>query len=241
MILPQNLIALLRDAPAMVVHTGAGMSAESGIDTFRSSGGMWDRLDLMDLATPDGFLRHTEVSQQWYAQRMRQAKEVAPHAGYAALVGLEQHLPLTVITQNVDGLHHRAGSSVVYELHGTLRTSRCFSCSHPGDLAAATTFPVRCTACGGLVRPDVVWFGEHLPEDALHAAFRATEACGLFLHVGTSSNVYPAASLPGIARDAGATVVEVNPEPGLPHGVAHYTFAHPAGDVLPALLRACTA
>lgn len=238
MTLPPRLISLLRERPRTVVHTGAGMSAESGIATFRSSGGMWDRLDLMDLATPDGFLRHTEASQRWYAQRMQQAQTVTPHAGYDALVHLEHEMPVTIVTQNVDGLHHRAGSSTVHELHGTLRTAHCFACGHPSHLADATDFPVHCTTCGGFIRPDVVWFGEMLPEAALSAAFAATETCALFLHVGTSSNVYPAASLPGLARDAGAMVVEINPEPGLPHGVAHYTLPHPAGQALPALVNA---
>lgn len=239
MTLPPPLISLLRDAPRTVVHTGAGMSAESGIETFRSIGAMWDRLDLMDLATPSGFLRHTEASQRWYAARMAQVETVEPHAGYDALVRLERFLPLTIVTQNVDGLHHRAGSRRVLELHGTLRTARCFTCGEPGNLAHATDFPVRCTACRGLIRPDVVWFGEELPKDTVREAFSATEACGLFLHVGTSSNVYPAASLPGIAREMGAVVVEINPEPGLPEGVAHYTLAHPAGEAFPALADAC--
>lgn len=238
MTLPPRLISLLRDAPRTVVHTGAGMSAESGIATFRASGGMWDRPDLMQLATPDGFLRHTEASQRWYAQRMQQARTVVPHAGYAALVQFEREMPLTIVTQNVDGLHHRAGSTTVYELHGTLRTARCFACDLPGNLADATDFPVRCTACEGFIRPDVVWFGEMLPEAALRAASEAAERCGVFLHVGTSSNVYPAASLPVIARDAGAVVVEINPEPSLTHGLAHYTLPHPAGTALPALLNA---
>jgi NAD-dependent deacetylase len=239
--------AALREARLVVVATGAGMSRESGIPTFRDAQvGLWARFDPEDLATPQGFRRAPARVFGWYAWRRRVVREAVPHPGYAALVALERLVPeVVVVTQNVDGLHRRAGSRVVHELHGSLDRFFCLDGRHPfpservpDPAAEGEVEPPACPRCGSPVRPGVVWFGELLPEAEVAAAWEGAARCDAMLVVGTSGLVYPAAGLPRIARDAGATVIEVNPEPSDVSDLAHIICRGPAGATLPALVAA---
>jgi NAD-dependent deacetylase len=225
------------------------MSRESGIPTFRDAlSGLWARYDPEELATEAAFRRHPARVFGWYAWRRRLVRSAVPHAGYHALVALERLVPeLAVVTQNVDGLHARVGSGRVLELHGSLDRFSCLDARHPfpadriPEPAADTACePPCCERCGSPVRPDVVWFGEALPERVVAAAWDLAASCRAMLVVGTSGLVQPAAQLPFIARDAGATVVEVNPDPTELSAVAHVICRGPAGVVLPALVAALT-
>lgn len=232
------LATKLRESRRVVVLTGAGMSAESGIPTFRGAGGLWKGLDPTVLASPAGFARHPEDVWEWYRWRVGIVSAARPNPGHVAIAELERHLDVTVVTQNVDGLHHVAGSSHVVELHGTIRRSRCTDalCRRGDSELPLTGETVPSCACGRPLRPAVVWFGEMLPREALADAIRAAEQCDVALVVGTSGVVEPAASLPGVAASSGALVVEINPEPTPLSGSVHYRMRDPAGVVLPAIL-----
>lgn len=201
---------------SVAVLTGAGISAESGIATFRGSGGLWEDQPVERVATPEGFARDPRLVWRFYEARRKQAASCAPNRGHLALARLEAGLPaaFTLITQNVDGLHPLAGSRNLIELHGNLWRVRCTVCSHRGEdrTVPFPELPPRCP-CGAILRPDIVWFGEMLPEGLFERAVEAAEGCDLFLVVGTSGVVEPAASLARIASRAGAEVWEVNPEP----------------------------
>lgn len=239
--LPDALIHRLRTSRHTVVLTGAGISAESGVPTFRQAQtGLWARFRPEELATPEAFQRHPRRVWEWYAWRRERVSGAAPNPGHYALAELERRLPrFTLITQNVDGLHQRAGSREVIELHGNLTRTRCATedriVTHWPETDAV---PPRCPDCGGLLRPDVVWFGEPLPTAAWAAAEAASRAGDLFLCVGTSTVVYPAAELPFTALAAGAAVAEINPEPTPLSTHAHWVLRGPAGEVLPELVRA---
>ncbi|KRA45385.1 NAD-dependent deacylase [Pseudoxanthomonas sp. Root630] len=200
--------------------TGAGMSAESGIPTFRGTrDSLWSRFDPMRLATADAWREDPALVWGWYRWRMQGVRDAQPNAGHRALAELARHVPLSLVTQNVDDLHERAGSVVDGHVHGSLFALRCFACGRAHTAlddymeGAQRVEPMRCTACGDRIRPGVVWFGEALPDDAWASAVDAAERCALMLVVGTSGLVYPAAGLPALARRHGATVVEINPEP----------------------------
>ncbi len=233
----------LRAARRLVVATGAGMSKESGIPTFRDAQqGWWARYRPEELASPEGFRRDPARVWGWYNFRRRLVVSHSPHAGHRALARLETLLPqLVVVTQNVDGMHQRAGSSRVLELHGNINRFKCFDRNHPIDIElplAETDGPVEpptCPSCGSYVRPDVVWYGEALPPEVFQAAEGLARSCDVMLVVGTSGLVYPAAGLPLIARAAGATVIEVNVgRSELSQGVDIF-LQGPAGEVLPEL------
>ena len=228
--------ALLRDARRVVVFTGAGVSAESGVPTFRAAANaLWNQVDVRNFAYPDGYRRNQPEAWRWYATRAAKAREVLPNAGHHAIVEMERHVDeQLVVTQNIDSLHQRAGSQNVLELHGNLREARCFDC---GARSAWIAEPV-CATCGGLLRPDVVMFEEMLPEGALERAFETAQACDVLLSVGTSNLVWPATEVPRYALRGGAQVVVVNPEmEGQPwgHHVTQLTGA--SGQVLPELVR----
>lgn len=234
--IPEALPGALRDARHVCVLTGAGVSAESGVPTFREAqSGLWEQYDPLDLATPEAFLRDPALIWRWYRWRRQLVADAEPNAGHRALAALATLVPrLTLVTQNVDGLHQRAGSEDVIEFHGNLFQDRCFTedcvvdCEHDCDV------PV-CPRCGGSVRPGVVWFGEAIPEQALNESFAAAADCDVFLSIGTSSLVFPAAGLAEIANDAGAVVIEINPNPtGMSAGF-RYAIAGNSGDVLPAI------
>jgi NAD-dependent deacetylase len=243
---------LLHDARRVVVFTGSGMSQESGVPTFRDDpSGFWTRYDPQELATPEAFCRNPARVFGWYVARWRGARLAQPHAGYRALVDLEDRFDdLTVVTQNVDGLHARAGSERVIELHGSLEAFRCFDGAHPFDpgriealepTAGEDLPPPRCDRCGSLVRPGVVWFGEPLPWEALGAAERAVAACDAMLVVGTSALVYPAVDLAWAGVTRGIPVIEINPQPTPLSAHASLAWSAPAGTALPELARALSA
>ena len=236
--IPDALVNALRDARHVFVLTGAGTSAESGVPTFRDAqSGLWEKYDPLDLATPEAFLRDPELIWNWYRWRRELVEKADPNPGHVALALLASLVPrLTLVTQNVDGLHQRAGSRDVIEFHGNLFADRCFVEDCLVECNLSSSVPV-CPACGGNVRPGVVWFGEAIPEHALNQSFAAAEDCDVFLSVGTSSLVYPAAGLAEFARNAGAIVAEVNPDPtGLAAGF-DYAIVGKSGTVLPDLTR----
>lgn len=238
--IPTSLISTLRAAKRVVAMTGAGTSAESGVPTFRDAQtGLWAQYEPTELATPQAFERNPKLVWDWYAWRKSKVDAVEPNAGHLALVAMERQVPhLSLITQNVDGLHQQAGSRNVIELHGSILRAKCFSENHlaetwPDDQLQQ---PPLCQTCGSLMRPDVVWFHESLPTQAIEEAIRVTGECDVFLSIGTSSVVHPAAALAESAVQNGATVVEINPNstPLTPH--ATYSIAGPSGHVLPALV-----
>ena len=239
--IPPDLAQKLRDARRVAVLTGAGVSAESGIPTFRDAQtGLWARYSPQDLATPEAFRRNPRLVWEWYAWRRELVASAAPNPAHLALAEIERRAPqFTLITQNVDSLHQRAGSRNVIELHGNITRTKCFAEDTPVESWAATDeLPPRCPRCGGPLRPDVVWFGELLPEAALLAAREAAATCDLFFSIGTSGVVEPAASLPFLALKRGAVVVIVNPDIQASPGPTLYGLKGPAGQVLPALVRA---
>jgi NAD-dependent deacetylase len=244
MTIPQSLAGALASARSVAVLTGAGVSAESGVPTFRDAQtGLWAQFDPQKLATPDAFRRNPKLVWDWYAWRRKLVAKAEPNAGHRALAVLEGRVSdFVLITQNVDGLHRRAGSRNVVELHGNIGRVKC---SRENTIVEHWTevgdeVP-RCAGCGALLRPDVVWFEETLPPDALQAAEDAARRCQILLVVGTSAEVYPAAALPDYAKSAGATIVEINPNPTPLSDAADYVLRAPAGAVIPALVAAAWA
>lgn len=239
--IPPALVDRLSRARSVAVLTGAGVSAESGIPTFRDAQtGLWARYDPQDLATPEAFRRNPRLVWEWYAYRRELVAAAAPNPAHMALVALERRIPdFTLITQNVDGLHRRAGSRNVVELHGDITRTRCFEENLPVESWPSTDeLPPRCPRCGGHLRPGVVWFGEALPQHAWDAAVAAARRCEVFLCVGTSGVVRPAADLPFQASRHGAYVAEVNLAPGALEDLFDAHLYGPAGRVLPALVAA---
>ena len=238
--LPPDLLDTLRGAGRVVALTGSGVSAESGVPTFREAQtGLWERYDPQELATPEAFSRDPQVVWEWYEWRRDLVMRAEPNPGHRALAKLERWIPdFTLITQNVDGLHERAGSRRTIELHGNILRSRC---SMEGEVVEPEggdrSEPPRCPRCGAFLRPDVVWFGEMLPHGALESALEAARGCDLFFSVGTSGLVYPAAGLPYGAVQNGAALVEINPNETPLTPYADYSLRGPAGGVLPELLR----
>lgn len=202
----------MADAERIAVLTGAGVSAPSGIATFRGAGGVWNHAELLRLASPEGYRDDPVAVWRWYAERLDTVLAAAPNPAHLALAALERRTPLTLVTQNVDGLHRRAGSGELVELHGDLTRSRCERCGHLDELVPPLDLPPHCSICGHRARPNVVWFGELLPAVALERATRAFANCDVALVVGTSGTVQPAASLIGLAGEAGAVTIEINPE-----------------------------
>lgn len=242
--IPTPIIDALRQARHVTVFTGAGISAESGIATFRDKGtGLWQRFNPADLATPEAYLRDPALVWGWYESRRLQVSAAQPNTGHLAIVKLAKRVPsLSVVTQNVDDLHERAGSQNVLHLHGSLFAPRCFDCSeaYEGELCESApdgpVEPPRCERCGGMVRPRVVWFGEVLPEEAIEAAAEATREADCFLSIGTSGLVQPAASFVGLALTAGAVVVHVNPDAVGGGAEREFALRGLAGEVLPELI-----
>lgn len=228
----------------VTVLSGAGISAESGVPTFRDDKtGLWARFDPYQLSSVQGWQEHPERVWGWYLWRHYLVGRVEPNEGHRAVAAFERHAQVCVVTQNVDDLHERAGSSTVHHLHGSLFEFRCAACGSPytGELpempeAAVDIKPPQC-ACGGLIRPDIVWFGEELPHEAWRGAVEATEAADVLIVVGTSGIVYPAAGLPELALARGATVIEINPEPTPLSDSATVTLRDTASRALPGLLQ----
>lgn len=218
----------------LVVLTGAGVSRESGIPTFREAQtGLWANCDPERLATPQGFLADPALVWQWYDSRRKMLSTVKPNPGHYALVELEKLVgSFVIVTQNVDGLHALAGSSDVIELHGSMKRFRCFDANHPvDDVPVGLLEPPKCQ-CGSMLRPDVIWFGEALPEHALKRATEEFQGADIAFVVGTSGLVQPAASLPHLAKHNGAFVVEINPETTPITDIADVFLGGPAGTIL---------
>lgn len=240
---PTELVERLAGADSVAVLTGAGISAESGIPTFRDEDGLWQQYDPSELATMEAFLSQPDVVQDWYAHRRAILEETDPNDGHRALARLEAMVPsFTCITQNVDNLHQEAGTEHVIELHGNIRRNYCVDCEQEASESVLERLeegePARCPDCGGLIRPDVVWFGEALPREAMEAAQAAARSADVFLSVGTSAVVYPAARYPEMARAGGAYVAEINPEVTGVTDEVNESIRGPAGEVLPALVEA---
>lgn len=246
----ETLIQKLQTAKHLVVLTGAGVSAESGIATFRDAlTGLWENYDAETLASEDGFLADPALVWGWYEWRRNKVLQTTPNRAHRTIAQLANQVPkFTLITQNVDDLHERAGSQNVLHLHGSLHHPRCFDCHTPYVFPEESTQaialkenriePPKCPLCDNPIRPGIVWFGESLPVDVWDDAVEACEQCDLMLIVGTSASVYPAASLPYIANKNGATVVQVNPMITGFNSVAAYNFHGKAGVILPKLYDA---
>jgi NAD-dependent deacetylase len=240
-----DAVDILKSARRVTVLTGAGVSKESGVPTYRDAlAGLWANYNFEDLASPEGFRRDPAMVWDWYTARRAQLADVQPNPGHVALAALGRRFDqFTLVTQNVDDLHERAGSSDVIHLHGSVLESKCFfDCQGsptrvtPDQFVVHDQSPPSCPHCGRWLRPDVVWFGEMLPQDKYLRAQHAAVSCDVMLVVGTSGLVYPAASLPLSADIAGAMVIEVNPEPTDISRVAHFCLRGPSGVVLPKLV-----
>lgn len=232
-----SLLTRLGNASSVAVLTGAGISAESGVPTFRGAEGLWKKFRPEELASVDAFLRNPELVWEWYRHRRTLVGQVSPNAGHYALAEMENLFPdFTLITQNVDDLHRRAGSGRILELHGNIQRSFCMKCGREAEESSTDAAAVLPTCdCGGVIRPGVVWFGETLPAEAIREADRAARRCEIFFSIGTSGEVYPAAQLPGTARMHGAYTVEINPErTSLSHRMDE-CLAGKSGSILPLL------
>jgi len=226
----------LQTAQSVVVSTGAGVSAESGVPTFRGEDGLWKKFRPEELATFDAFRASPELVWEWYQHRREIINGIKPNPGHYAIVemaGLFDHFQL--ITQNIDDLHRLAGSDDIVELHGNIKRNRCIDCGEINYDEEFEKFPPVCR-CGGRLRPDVVWFGEMLPEGAIDKAFAVSRKCDLFFTVGSSGVVQPAASLPLTARQHGAFVVEINIEPTELTFIVDQHLRGKSGDILPAVV-----
>jgi NAD-dependent deacetylase len=233
MVISERLREKLKKARSVCALTGAGVSAESGVPTFRGAQGLWAQYRPEDLACMEAFQRDPQLVWSWYQYRRNIIKKVNPNPGHVALVEMEKRLPVfTLITQNVDNLHRRAGQETVLELHGNIELNFCVDCKKDFGPSDEEAIP-RCVGCGGYVRPGVVWFGESLPHAIFEQASRAASRCDVFFSVGTSALVYPAASLPMIARDQGAYVVEINPEETPLSSMMDEVLLGRSGEILP--------
>jgi len=249
--IPKDLIDALRKAKHVVVFTGAGVSAESGIPTFRDSlTGLWECFNAEDLATPGAFRKDKELVWGWYEWRRMKVLRAQPNPAHIAIAALAQLVPKpTVVTQNVDDLHERAGSTDVLHLHGSLHSPRCATCGQahivppgiPDEPEGGRRLSPPVCSCGGFVRPGVVWFGEDLPVRELHRAFRAAQECDVLFTIGTSGLVQPAARIPSLAKQARASVVQINPTTTGLDRECTWSLRGAAGDIMPSLLQAAFA
>lgn len=246
--IPPGLISALRKAKHVVVFTGAGVSAESGIPTFRDPfTGLWERFDVKDLTTPAAFRADKELVWGWHEWLRMKVRRAAPNRAHLAIAALARQVPqLTVITQNVDDLHERAGSAEVVHLHGSLNAPRCFACNRPHDSVPTLADepeggrrlrPPQCSHCGGFVRPGVVWFQERLPEKQFQQAISAAKDCDVLLSIGTSGLVQPAAQIPLYAKHAWASIVQINPKVTELEGECDWSLRGLAGEIMPRLLQ----
>ncbi len=228
-------------ARRVAVLTGAGISAESGVPTFRGAGGLWRHYRPEELATQQAFMRDPKLVWEWYDWRRQRIALARPNPGHYALAALERRLAegFTLVTQNVDGLHERAGNQRIWRLHGDIWLVRCTGCGREerNFEAPLLELPPRCRDCGALLRPGVVWFGEPLPADALEAGFTAARAAEVCLVLGTSSVVYPAALIPRCALEAGARIIEINLDPTDLSAAAHLSLRGRTGELLPPIVQ----
>lgn len=234
-----ELLSKLKNANKILFFTGAGISAESGIPTFRGKDGIWNKLKPEELANFNAFLRNPDMVWEWYQYRRKIINETQPNAGHHAIKSFENYFnEVNVVTQNVDNLHNRAGSKNVFELHGNIERNYCIDCYKNFDEKDFSVDKVpRCKYCGGLIRPDVVWFGEMLPQDVFAMAEEKAKMCDVCFIIGTTGIVFPAAYIPLIAKENGAYLVEINlTETELSDKVNLSLFGK-AGEILPAILE----
>jgi NAD-dependent deacetylase len=237
---PSELIQFLKKTTRAAALTGAGVSQESGLHTFRDAqAGLWAQYRPEDLATPTAFARDPKLVWDWYTSRREAAKGARPNAGHYALAEMEKKIPgFTLITQNVDGLHRMAGSKNILELHGNILNVRCSDCgSFAENWSDDLDFVPRCKKCNGLLRPDVVWFEESLPRAQLDAAINATCSCQVFFSIGTSGVVHPAAALANVAKSEGAVVIEINADPTPLTPKVDFALHGKSGEILPELVK----
>lgn len=236
--IPEEIISRTLSAKRTVFFTGAGISAESGIPVFRGKDGIWNKLKPEELANFDAFLRNPQMVWEWYNHRKKIIHQTKPNAAHNSISELQDLLnEVVVITQNIDNLHRRAGSKIVYELHGNIEKNYCIKCCKRYDDKFEFTGSVPKCECGGLIRPDIVWFGEYLPADQFAAAENAANDCDIFFTVGTSAIVFPAASLIYDAKESGAYMVEINLEKTEISSFVNASLLGKAGDILPEILN----
>jgi NAD-dependent deacetylase len=230
-------IEKIKIANHIVFFSGAGMSEESGIATFRGKDGIWNKFKPEELANFNAFMKNPGMVWEWYSYRRDIVRNALPNKGHLAIAEFQKYIPkITVITQNIDNLHKRAGSKKIFELHGNIERNYCVKCKTSyNDIGEFIAVP-KCK-CGGLIRPDVVWFGEYLPEDQFTGAEIATSECDIFFVVGTSAVVFPAASLIYTAKDNGAYIIEINIEKTEISSLAGKTYLGKAGIILPLILE----
>lgn len=239
MTLPDILLKKLETSDRILFFTGAGISAESGIDTFRGKGGLWNKMKPEELASFDGFMRNPNLVWEWYQYRRKIVRDTTPNPGHFSIAEFEKFYPtVDVVTQNVDNLHRRAGSTNILELHGNIERNFCMSC---GKFYGVEEFldsedAPKCPECGGMIRPDVVWFGENLPDGVFESAIQKAQFSDICFVVGTSAVVYPAAYIPTRAKEAGSFVVEINLEGTDISGKVDLSFQGKSGQILPEIL-----
>jgi NAD-dependent deacetylase len=235
----QTLIDRLANARLVVAFTGAGISAESGVATFRATDGLWSKFRPEELANVDAFMANPQMVWEWYQARRDVVLHARPNAGHLAIAELERLVPqVSVVTQNIDGLHAEAGSTEVIELHGNIRRNFCQRCRRRyDDESFLTVAEVQRCECGGAIRPDVVWFGEMLPEAALELAEQRARRANVLFTIGTSAVVYPAAGIPMLALQSGAYVVEINPEETPLTRYVHESLRVASGEVMPGIME----
>ncbi len=235
-----EIVAVMKKSRSCVVLTGAGISAESGVPTFRGDDGLWNKFKPEELATMSAFLSNPKLVWEWYNWRRQVIGEVSPNPGHYALREMEQWFDsFTLVTQNVDGLHRAAGSENILELHGNIYRNKCVECNYrfEEEIDIDPDNIPTCPKCGGKIRPDVVWFGEMLDPHIINKAFEVSERAELFFSIGTSAIVHPAASLPFTAKRYGAVLVEINPEETPLSDIADYTVRAKSGEFLPQLME----
>lgn len=236
--IPSKLIEELKTAKTIVFFTGAGISAESGIPTFRGKDGIWNKFRPEELANFDAFMRNPQLVWEWYNYRKSIVHQSKPNPGHLAIVEFEKYFGnVVVVTQNVDNLHRRAGSKIVYELHGNIEKNFCVKCKKRYDDELEFKDGVPKCSCGGLIRPDIVWFGEYLPPVQFSLSEKAAVSCDIFFIVGTSAVVYPAASLVQVAKSNRAFLVEVNIEETEASSTADVSLFGESGKVLPQIME----
>jgi NAD-dependent deacetylase len=235
----EDFLAKLESAESIIFFTGAGISAESGIATFRGEDGLWNKLKPEELASFDAFMKNPQMVWEWYQYRRKIVENTEPNAGHFALAEMEKYYDITVITQNVDNLHERAGSKNIYKLHGSIVRNFCIDCKTSYeviDQINEKSVP-RCTVCNGLIRPDVVWFGENLRGDAFSMGEKKARECDICFVVGTSAIVYPAAYIPITAKQYGAYIVEINIEETELTYHADFSIFGKSGEILPQIIE----
>ncbi|MCK5455702.1 MAG: NAD-dependent deacylase [Melioribacteraceae bacterium] len=238
--IPTSLIEKLKSANSILFFTGAGISAESGIETFRGKGGLWNKMSAQELASFDGFMKNPNLVWERYQYRRKIVHDTGPNPGHITIAEFEKYYDMvTVVTQNVDNLHRRAGSSSILELHGNIERNFCIDCKtfYGVEKFLESEEAPKCEKCGGMIRPDVVWFGEMLPQDIFAEAERKAAESDICFIVGTSAVVYPAAYIPISAKEAGATLVEINLEPTNISNQVDYSLIGKAGEVLPKIFE----